>query len=324
MRKKIRGEVLAKFNKLPLPLRGFDMANTVLLTGSPRSGTTWMGQVLSASREHCLIPEPLHLKMPGLREAGFSWRVYVDPDSEWPEGAAVFEDLFRGKGITVKLLYRNGRKVASCRGLVIKAVRANRLLPWLARRFALQGMILLIRHPCAVVSSQMAHAQMGLWDRVQDFDREYLERRLPHLLPFAARLKTEEEFRALTWSLDQHAPLAASDSAGWTRVSYEVLVAEGGAELRRLCSALGMRVSPEAVTMLAENSWQAQGFSADHTRASVEERLGVWKRRLDGDQVARILAVVEACGIRGFSDELMPVWDRIGIDGVPAASTIPA
>lgn len=312
----MRDKVPARFNALPLPLRSFDPANTVLLTGTPRSGTTWLGEVFAASPEHCLIMEPLDLKMPGLRAAGFSPRTYIDPGAEWPEGRAIFEDLFRGKGVTLKLLGRNRQKVLSAKGLVIKAIRANRLLPWLARHFAIRGMIHIIRHPCAVVSSQMAHPEMGVWDRVRSFDRQYIEHRLPDVLSFANTLKTEEEFRALTWCLDQHAPLAASDSSGWIRISYETLVAGGEAELRRLFSALGLTVPPKTVSLLRENSSQVQSFSVDHTQASVEERLGIWKRRLDRDQVARILAVVEACGISGFGDGVMPAADQIGV-GLP-------
>lgn len=310
--RKIRDEMLAPLNRVPLPYH-FDMANTVLLTGSPRSGTTWLGQVLSASPGYCLVTEPLHPKMPGLREAGFSWRIYVDPDAEWPEGRAIFERLFRGRGVTLKLLHRNWRSLPSARGLILKAVRANRLLPWLSGRFPIRGTILLIRHPCAAVSSQMAY-RMGRSTRVQDFNRDYLERRLPHVIPFANTLRTEEEFRALLWCCDQHAPLAAPEPTGWVRVSYEKLVAEGEPELRNVFSAVGLSVSADVLARFQANSFQAQDFSVDHTRASVEERLGVWKRRLDQGQIERILAVVEACGIRGFSEDVIPDYDRIGVD----------
>lgn len=322
--RKVGNAALAQLNRLPLPF-SFDMANTVLLSGSPRSGTTWLGQVLSASPESALVLEPFDLKMPGLRRAGFTPRTYVDPEAEWKEGEEVFSRVFQGKGITLKLLYRNGRKLRSARGLVVKAIRANRMLPWLSRHFAIRGMLFIIRHPCAVVSSQMAHPDMGVWDHLRDFDRFYLERKLPHLIPIAERFRTEEEFRALTWCLDQHAPLASALAAGWTRISYEQLVIEGEKELQRLFTSVGMTIPPEALPLLSANSWEVKGYSVDHKQASVEERLGVWKKRLSPDQIARILAVVEACGIRGFSADAMPAVDEIGtVEGPPAADPVRA
>lgn len=299
-------------NRFPLPLCSFDSEKAVLLTGSARSGTTWLGQLLGASRDHCLVNEPLALKMPGIVKAGFTWRTYKHPARDWPEGEAIFRRYMAGEGLTMKLLLRNGTRVFSCAGVILKCVRANRLLPWFVRHVSPRGTVLLIRHPCAVVSSQMARFQLK--DLTWEDDIEYLSARLPHLLPFARGLKTEEERRALTWSLDQHVPLSASPPCPWITVSYEELVLRGAPEVRGLCEQLEIKVTPDVLRKLSQNSWQTQEASVDHSRASVEDRLGVWRQRLRPAQVARILTVVEKCGIRGFSENIIPKIEELRIE----------
>lgn len=74
----------------------FKAAETILLTSSPRSGSTWVGSMLAAARGVCLMIEPLRLNVPGVREAGCSWRTYVDQEREWPEGRALLERIVCG------------------------------------------------------------------------------------------------------------------------------------------------------------------------------------------------------------------------------------
>jgi hypothetical protein len=39
----------------------FKLSDTILVTGMPRSGTTWLGELLSVSRDYCMIFEPIVL-----------------------------------------------------------------------------------------------------------------------------------------------------------------------------------------------------------------------------------------------------------------------
>jgi hypothetical protein len=297
----------AACNAVPIPTPRIAIEDTILLAGTPRSGTTWVGQMLAAAEGHSLVNEPLGLKMPGVQGAGFSWATYVDPDEEWPQGESVLRRYFQGRGMTVKLLLRNGLRASTQRSLIVKEVKANRLLPWIARRFSLRGMIHLIRHPCAVVSSQMANLPDR--DPCLADNLKYLQRELPHLLPWARKLATEWENRALTWALDQRVPLSAPDPKPWLTVSYERLVTAGERELERVFSACGVPLSASARMALEQNSWQVRTPSVDHSIASVEERLGVWKKRLRPEQIAATLEVCERCGVHIYGGSVMPHLD---------------
>ena len=44
--------------------------DAVVVAGSPRSGTTWLAEILAAMPQYKLIDEPLHLNLPTLPDIG--------------------------------------------------------------------------------------------------------------------------------------------------------------------------------------------------------------------------------------------------------------
>lgn len=296
-----------------LTLRPCREEETILLTGSPRSGTTWVGAMLSFERDRAMVTEPLRLGLAGVKEAGFEWRTHREQDESWPEGEAFLRRLFRGRGIPPGVLRDNDwATLLRYRRILIKSVRANRLLPWIAHRFGLGGMVHLVRHPCAVVASQIAHPAFPAHG-VTDFDRRYVDRHLPHLRSRLDGLRHEDEIRALTWALDQHVPMASSLRNRWLVLPYERLVTDGEEELERALAHLALRPTAEARARLRRSSREAHAWSADHTRADLGERLGGWRRRLSPEQIRRVLDVVEAVGLRGWSEDLVPDADDLGV-----------
>src|SRR4051812_7641543 len=106
--------------------------DAVVVASSPRSGSTWLGQILSAIPGSAILFEPMHLKyVPEAVEAGFSWRTYVPPETRWPQGKAFLTQVFDGRVLnwwtTQEMTLRSA---LSARFLVVKFVRATRLLPW--------------------------------------------------------------------------------------------------------------------------------------------------------------------------------------------------
>lgn len=55
--------------------------NAIIITGSPRSGTTWLSNIFSAPEGYTVILEPLNLINKGLKELGFTeFTDEVEPD----------------------------------------------------------------------------------------------------------------------------------------------------------------------------------------------------------------------------------------------------
>jgi len=87
--------------------------------------------------------------------------------------------------------------------MIIKFVRANRLLPWMCQTFDIRSPVLLVRYPCAVIASQL---KSTAWKTISRPDAP------PYIANFplfkAALSKTEgvEVHLAAQWALD---PLSA-------------------------------------------------------------------------------------------------------------------
>jgi hypothetical protein len=307
----LRLQIASFANLLPLPGVRFDPEQTCMVVGSARSGTTWLGQALAGATDRCLLTEPFMPTAARISAAGFTWRTHRAVGEPWPDGRRVIEGVASGRGVAVKLLRRNGASTWTRPGLIIKSVRLTRLLPWVVRNVHLGGIVYLHRHPCAVVASQLARHRPGSAARFHQDNVGYLRARLPHLLPLAREVPTDLEKRALTWALDQHAPLSDPDPR-WERVSYERLVTRGVGALEELAANLGLRakLTPEE---LRRSSWQAREWSVDHATASTAERLGAWRRRLTDAEVDRVLEIVHACGVRGFTRAPYYDPDRVAV-----------
>lgn len=284
--------------------KNFNIESTVLLTGSPRSGTTWLGSIINAHPDYCMITEPFRLNQK-LKNLGFTWRTYRNADDKWATGHSHIFDVFQGKGISQYHLIDNQvSDILNSNAIMIKSVRLNRLLPWLVQNFRLQGQVLLVRHPCAVISSQLLHNAFEPLNKIRDFDMIIIEHELPHLIPFIKQLKSEPEYRAVQWALDQYICFNAVDN-NWLTVSYEQLVANGNAELKRISDYLNLELKPAMIDQLEQPSREAQKWSVDPTQ-SIEERLSGWKQRLDEETIDRILYVVDMFGIKGFNKDIVP------------------
>ncbi len=73
----------------------FNDKNFIISTSSPRSGSTWIGNILSSMENSCIIFEPLQLNyVPESKKAGFSWRTYVHPECHWKSGEVYLQHVF--------------------------------------------------------------------------------------------------------------------------------------------------------------------------------------------------------------------------------------
>src|SRR4029453_2825034 len=144
--------------------RDYDPARTVLLLGSPRSGTTWLMDIVCSLPGSAPIFEPLNRRQDPLLA-----RILKDefPRLEAAEGRPGPE-TFSGRVFAGGHLTRWSSAHASipsllrARRFVVKFVRAMRSAGWLSARFPGNRAILLLRHPCAVVSSM--RGSQGIWN----------------------------------------------------------------------------------------------------------------------------------------------------------------
>ena len=178
---------------------------TILLAGAARSGTTWLADIIT-SQLHCrMISEPFN---PG-RVAAYSQFpdfLYRRPDADDPDLFAFALQVLRGSIRDAWVDREVSYILNRCR--LVKEIRANLLLKWLHLSFPFVPLLLIIRHPCAVVLSRLeagwdAEADLTAFLTQPQLVNDYLQDKMT-LIENARR---PEERHAAVWCIQNLVPL---------------------------------------------------------------------------------------------------------------------
>jgi len=275
----------------------FDRDRALVVASSPRSGSTLLAQVFAAAPGVCSLFEPLNLtEVPEAAAANCSWRTYRDLDAEWPEGREFFTRVFEGKTVNQwvsrEIPIRSAGKTDK---LLVKFVRANRLLPWLCHNFALPAPIFLMRHPCAVIASQL---KFGWANAQRPAAPEYIQP-FPAFQRLLDRTQTDVEYLAASWVLDQLPPLMQPPPHPWNIVTYEQLVLDPESTIAHLIRAWDLDITIETALD------RIQRPSSVVSKSGISGLEG-WKKQLSPEQIARVLEIVRGFGLTFYSESIEP------------------
>lgn len=284
----------------------------ILVTGSHRSGSTWLGRMLAAADELHYVQEPFNIVA---HQRWLSPRAprqffYVDDEiaGEWDEPVGRVFDL--RYPLLAHLRTRPSTKMAKrAVGIARDAARARRdgavalvkdpiavfSTEWLARRFDALPVIL-VRDPVAFVGS--------LKQRNWDFDfRHWTDQ--PRLM--AGPLdEFGDDVRAMVDSSDTD--LIGQGIVMWNAiygfvdslrtahpdylvVRYETIASRPQLEVESLYGTLGLRYGPAQRAAVDEmTSADATGGDVAPIEVKRDSRasLGTWRDRLDDDEVDRV------------------------------------
>jgi hypothetical protein len=121
---------------------------------------------------------------------------------------------------------------------LIKDIRANLLLGWMRANFPGMPIILLLRHPCAVVTSRLA---LG-WRENLSETMEQQELVEDFLLPMEPEIRAAQgdfERHLFLWCIDNYVPIKQFGPGEVHLTFYENLLARPEEELQSLFTALG-------------------------------------------------------------------------------------
>ena len=268
----------------PAGLAKGDHTDTVFLAGSGRSGTTWLSDLINHDSGYRQIFEPFHpQKVADFR--GFGSKQYLRPGDRREEFLEPARRALTG-GLRSGWTDRGGAPGARRR--LVKDIRANLLLGWLAENFPGMPIVLLMRHPCAVVSSRLA---LGWRDNLDETiaQGDLVE---DHLLPVEGRIRSARdpfERHLFLWCIDNHVPLRQFTPGGIHFCFYENLLLDPEPELRRLFAFLGRDFDDGVLDKLERPSFTSRRGS----RPSADG----WQSRVGGEQVARAGEVLGLFGL---------------------------
>jgi hypothetical protein len=286
--------------------RRYDLADSLVIAGSPRSGTTFLAELLNRIPRSAILFEPEHVQqVPQARLAGLTWHTIKSPEEHWPEGREFFERVLRGRLITGWTASHVPLSNALApRTWIVKFVDANFLLGWLARQFPIRPPVLLLRHPCAVIASQLRRG----WSNPHPPRLKGFLARYPQFTDYLETLGDPAEYAAALWSMQTFFPLALPRPWPFVPMTYEQLAAHPEAELSRLFEAWQLPLPDGVLAAARRPSGTTDLGSALHAGADPRS---AWRKSLSARQVDGILRVIRHFGLDFYDDGPQPDLARL-------------
>jgi len=272
-----------------------DHRSSVFLAGSGRSGTTWVSKMINHRNGYRFVFEPFNpSKVRILRH--FRRKQYLRPDDRREEYLGPARTILTGE-LRNPWADRFNRKFVA-RQRLIKDIRANLLLGWMRENFPGMPIVLLFRHPCAVVASRLA---LG-WRDVLSETMEQEELIDDFLLPVEAEIREARggfERHLFSWCIENYVPLRQFGPGEIHLSFYEGFLAHPEHELRRLVAFLGETFDRRIYHALKHPS----ALSREGEVASVD----AWQRSVTGRQLERAAEILGLFGLdRVYGEGVMP------------------
>lgn len=299
----------------------------VLVVGTPRSGTTWVEQVLGRTpgahvvhepdNETCdpfALPAKVYLgRFPVLGAEDVAPPEYVDLwnrafagrlhrngprwltakvllKSAGPDLDAALDQSIRRLSPRLRLMTALAPVPTSSRRspqVVVKSVHACLAVEWIARRYH-PTVLVVRRHPLSVVAS---YVELG-W-RDSGLHRHPLLQPGASPWPWVPPLPDgASPVARIAWQVGLFTSAlesALERNPHWHAVSHEALCREPEAVFRSLCTALELPWQPAATEFLAASNRPGTGLTTYRVAA---DQPGAWRRRLSPGQIEEAAAVL--------------------------------
>lgn len=286
-----------------------DEATVVL--GSGRSGTTWLQELVTTLDGTYPVYEPMRPDedprvAPLVPATGYA---RLAPGQPAPAFRSWWDEVLSGRRLTKwSASQAEPRSFWTADRTVVKEIRANRIAGWLAGEFPRTPMLVIVRHPCAVVASILRSP--GLWDAWGHAD---VVAPLAGIEPEAALAaagpdRGRHTWLAALWAADLAAVLRDTTPEQALLVTYESLVREPEPVLEAVFGRLGHAVPDAARERLRRPSATANPDAAVRSR---RDPLAAWTDQLDPVQRDEVLEVVAAFGIDAYGADLLPDLDAL-------------
>lgn len=293
--------------------------DTIVVSGAPRSGTTWLAELLRELPQYKMLNEPLRLDSSALVKdiESVEWRTYLERDARFPELRKALHKALTGKvnalwmwrfrsDHPLLMLYEHLRH----RKLVVKIIRASRMLGWISDRFPVRSIVHTFRHPCAVVASRLNYQAVWREASVPSFKeiRDELGAGLPDKIwkevqPATQHMRTTAGRLALVWAIDALCVLQHRVHRPFIVTTYEDLLLDTDTEISRIVTEIGASVTESMLERFEAPSHSAsQNLETDNINKQLEK----WKDRLSSDQIDEILTITHEVGIGLYTSHPTP------------------
>ena len=283
----------------------------ILITGSHRSGSTWLASMLALSNNSLVAHEPFNIQswayaLDGLAKYWFTYAPALPQDAALEAFSKVIEQ--RTRKIFLKNQLQHWIPPLRHQRLIIKDPIAALSSDWIAKNFDLE-VIVLVRHPAAFAASLK---RLGWWHPLEHFLKQttLMQR---HLQPYRAEIASKPqdivEQAAIIWKCLYGVLLTYLDShPNWLVSKHEVLSSNPVAELRALYETLGLQWSAKVEENVLRytrcgNSVDAPKGTVHHLRRDSVANIARWKETLTAEEIARVYEITRPVYSSYYQDE---------------------
>jgi hypothetical protein len=280
--------------------------NNIAIFSSPRSGGTFLAQTLTTLTDACLAYEPLFRgKMKEFDALGFNYEQYIPENANWLAAEKFFIDLFRRHILSPKVYYYNEfSRIKDKDTYLFKFISGNLLMPWIAQNFPVKA-IYLVRHPCAVVSSQLRHPGWSWADEIKKYQfpvSKYKDIYTKYKKPLS-HVNGATELLTAIWALANTQILNNTANERWLKVYYEDLVLDPVHEFSRIFNYLKYD-EIELNKKILENP--SLSYKGDKEKFNREGLITKWQKNLSGEQIERIISIINDFDISIYNKDPIP------------------
>ena len=287
------------FSPLFLDLAGDD--DVILLVGSGRSGTTWAQELINEQYEHRVVFEPFFPKMVPSTPKRLSGR-YISPQKKAHKIDIAIEQVLSGK-IRNRWVDQFNRR-AIYRRRLIKSIRLHLALKRVKVRNPQIKIVFMMRHPCAVVASQVktdwGFRKASVFTKQSDLVDDYLR----PFLPYIEQAQSDFEERIYKWAIENYVVLKQFKPDDIHILFYEELVAHPKKTLVDLFHYLQYEL---------KSSWQeaiekpSVTTISDRVDIKTDDRLNGWRHQISDDELTRAVEILSVFGLNKiYNEHAMP------------------
>jgi hypothetical protein len=291
--------------------------DSVLICTIQRSGSTWFGEVINYANEYRSMYEPFHNRRVPEVKAFKTWQ-YLRPDDDSPiylkPAAAIFEGRIRNASVSAL----NRRVIARRR--LIKEVRSLMMIGWIRAHFPEMPVILLLRHPCAVLNSLLKlHWHRSVAENILS-QPTLME---DHLEPFRAEIESasgDVDNHLLAWCANYYVALRQLKGQRVFVAFYERFLAEPRAEIARLFTFLGRPFDDRVFERMKVPSVQARVARHGDSSAVVTggDLIDEWRKHITPAQIDRAMVLLDRFGLNViYGTESLPRVRDLAQFGIP-------
>ena len=273
-------------------VRSYPLEKSMMIFGEPRSGSTWLMELL-ANYERCIVVwEPTHPFF-GLNPVQFRGepRIFEDPSNTNSLLAKHMADVLTLKKVNKWTLnYTTFKSIVYSNNTLTKFVHGTLLLPWITNNMRLDYKpIYIVRHPIAMALSQIK-GHMNIEKEMMSettFQRVYPDHYDEYRRYIVALGSALEKLVAM-WCLHHKYLLPHINSEKLILIYYEELLTDPFEGLRKIGSEwnIDLHIDPRIVRRPSKTDFHKQ------LKKDPAEQLSKWQTQVsvaDKDKIQKIL-----------------------------------